>query len=134
MQVEGGCQCGKITYRAVVDPERATLCHCTDCQAMTGSPYRASVPANAGTFEILAGKPKIYVKRTSESGTPRAHGFCGDCGSPLYATSVENPQIYNLRIGNMKQRALLAPRRQIWCRSALPWSADIGALPKNEKQ
>jgi len=44
MDVQGSCHCGRIRYDAVVDPERVTICHCTDCQALTGTAYRVSVP------------------------------------------------------------------------------------------
>ena len=36
MHVEGGCHCGYIAYEAEVDPETVSICHCTDCQRMTG--------------------------------------------------------------------------------------------------
>ena len=43
MKVDGQCHCGNVTYEADIDPERASICHCTDCQALTGSPYRVTV-------------------------------------------------------------------------------------------
>ena len=70
MQVDGSCHCGRITYKAGVDPARASVCHCTDCQALSGGPYRVSVPAEAANFQLLTGKPKGYVK-TAESGAKR---------------------------------------------------------------
>jgi len=36
MKVQGSCHCGRITYEAEVDPGRVSLCHCTDCQTVTG--------------------------------------------------------------------------------------------------
>ena len=94
MRVEGKCHCGKIAYEATVDPDTVTICHCTDCQTLTGSAYRANIPAPAESFVLLRGQPKIYIK-TAESGTRRAHAFCPDCGTPIYATAVgENPPTY----------------------------------------
>ena len=61
MKVEGRCHCGNISYDAEVDPAKVTICHCTDCQTLSGSAYRASVPAPAATFK-LRGSPKTYVK------------------------------------------------------------------------
>ena len=57
MKVEGRCHCGKITYEAVVDPAKVSICHCTDCQMLTGSAYRASVPAPRETFVLRTGRP-----------------------------------------------------------------------------
>jgi hypothetical protein len=133
MKVQGRCHCGKITFEAEIDPERVNICHCTDCQMLTGTAYRTTVRAAAEGFVLLAGRPKIYIK-TAESGTKRAHAFCPDCGTPIYATAPENPTAYGLRVGTIAQRAALKPQRQFWCRSALPWAMDLRDLPQSERQ
>src|SRR5208283_3750354 len=40
MKIEGRCHCGQITYEAVVDADKVAICHCSDCQMLTGSAYR----------------------------------------------------------------------------------------------
>jgi hypothetical protein len=132
MQVEGRCHCGKITYEARVEPETVRICHCTDCQTLTGSAYRVVVRAPAASFALTSGTPKIYIK-TAESGTKRAHAFCPDCGTPLYAAAIADPPFYSLRLGAIKERAALRPTEQIWCRSALPWSADLLGIEQRER-
>ena len=133
MHVEGGCHCGNITYEAEVDPDSVNLCHCTDCQRMTGTAYRVTVRSLKGGFKLLSGQPTIYIK-TAESGNQRAQAFCPNCGTPLYATTVGNPEVYGIRVGTTRQREQLRPKRQGWCRSALDWVMNIDALPKNPKQ
>jgi hypothetical protein len=128
MKIEGNCHCGAIAYEAEVDPAKASICHCFDCQTLSGAPFRASVPARAEDFRILKGQPRTYVK-TAESGHRRAQGFCGDCGSPIYATSADAPTLYNLRLGAIKQRQQIPALRQIWCESALTWAQDVSGLP-----
>ena len=57
--------------------------------------------------------------------------FCPDCGSPIYATSVgPGPKVLGLRVGTIRQRDALPPRQQYWTRSAQPWLAHLGFLPK----
>lgn len=130
MKVDGRCHCRKITYEADVDPAMVGICHCTDCQMLTGSAYRVAVPAARESFRLLSGKPKVYVK-TADSGTRRAHSFCPDCGTPVHSSSVDpDPPTYSLRVGCLAQRAQLPPTRQIWCGSAVPWSADVSAVPR----
>jgi hypothetical protein len=133
MRVEGKCHCGKISYQAEVDPEKVTICHCTDCQNLSGSPYRASVPAPAATFVLRSGAPRTYVK-TADSGTRRVHAFCGDCGSPVYSCAPSDPPFYSLRVGCLDRRAELAPKKRIWCQSALPWSLDVEAIAEVDRQ
>ena len=126
MKIDGGCHCGYITYEAEADPERTSICHCTDCQHLTGTAFRTSIPAAEGSFRMLSGEPTIYVK-TAESGRKRAQAFCPRCGSPIYATAPgEGPKIYNIRVGTTRQRDRLVPKRQIWCRSQQQW---LGAVP-----
>ena len=133
MKIDGGCHCGSITYEAEINPERVSVCHCTDCQTGSGSAYRTNVPCEKNSFRLLTGEPKVYVK-TAESGNKRAQGFCADCGTPLFSSTVSNREVYVLRVGSIRQRAELHPRSQGWCRSAQPWSMDISALPRFEKQ
>jgi hypothetical protein len=133
MKIDGRCHCGKIVYQAEVDPDMLAICHCTDCQVLAGSAYRATIPARAGSFVLLRGEPKIYLK-TAESGNVRAHGFCADCGTPIYAATPGDSQHYSLRLGAIQQRAQLRPRRQIWCQSALGWAMDLGGIEKRDRQ
>lgn len=129
MRIEGQCHCGAIAYEAEVDPGKSSICHCTDCQIFSGAPFRASVPALAQDLHFRKGKPQTYVK-VADSGNRRAQGFCGTCGTSLYATSADDPKVYNLRLGAVRQRAQIPPRSQIWCESGQAWARDITALPK----
>ncbi|QND52330.1 GFA family protein [Phyllobacterium sp. 628] len=125
MKVDGSCHCGKITFEAEIDPDTVTICHCTDCQKLTGTAFRVSVPAISGTLQFLASTPKTYVKM-ADSGNERVQGFCADCGSPIYSTSPgPNPSRYGLRVGCLAQRDQLVPNQQVWLRSALSWLPDM---------
>jgi hypothetical protein len=132
MKIDGRCHCGQITYEAEVDPNAMLICHCTDCQTLTGSAFRAVVTAPAAHFVLRTGMPKSYVK-TAESGNKRRHAFCGNCGTPIYSCAVDNPQSYTLRIGAIAQRAAFSPQRQIWRRSRLNWVDTLTAVPTSEE-
>ena len=86
MKIDGACHCGYITFEAEADPEKTTICHCTDCQTGTGSAFRVSIPVSGTTFK-MSGTPTNYLKTTAESGRPRVQAFCPRCGSPIYSTS-----------------------------------------------
>jgi len=133
MKIEGSCHCGKIAFEAEADPNAAVICHCTDCQTLSGSAYRVSVPVAASSFRLLKGAPRIYIK-TAESGNKRAHGFCGDCGTAIYAAAQIDPTFYTLRFGTIRQRAEFRPTRQIWHRSATPWSSDLRSIQSVDRQ
>jgi hypothetical protein len=131
MQVDGKCFCGEITFQAEVDPNHVHICHCTDCQNLTGTAYRVTAAAPRDSFKLLTGKPKTFDK-IAEDGTKSAQAFCPNCGSPIYSAH-EGGSTYGLRSGCLKQRAELVPRKQIWCRSALSWPMNIEAIPKLQK-
>ncbi len=132
MYVEGGCHCGAISFTAEVDPSRVMVCHCTDCQILSGSPFRAVVPAPIETF-TLKGEPRSYIK-TAESGIKRIQAFCPVCGTPLYSAATENPKQVVLRLGSLKQRAELTPALQIWQRSSLSWVNNLSNIPGYQQQ
>jgi hypothetical protein len=74
MKIDGRCHCGFITYEAEIDPEKVMICHCTDCQTLSGSAFRSVVFTSEDTFKLLSGELKIYIK-TVESGTKRPQSF-----------------------------------------------------------
>ena len=133
MKVDGQCHCGLIRYQGEVDPANVSICHCTDCQTLTGSAFRVVVPVAGDRFQLLAGAPKIYVK-TAQSGNRRRQAFCPECGSPIYSSAVEDPAgVYMVRVGTLRQRAALRPTAQYWCGSARDWVNQISALPRFDR-
>jgi hypothetical protein len=134
MKIDGSCHCGAIRYEAEVDPGKVSLCHCTDCQVLSGSAFRVTVRAAEEDFRILKGQPKTYMK-TAESGARRIQAFCRDCGTPLYATSAgDGPKVFGIRLGTARQRHELAPARQFWRRSALNWLPPMDDLETHDGQ
>ncbi|MBY0330306.1 MAG: GFA family protein [Acetobacteraceae bacterium] len=134
MKVDGQCHCGEITYEAEVERDDIAICHCLDCQRLSGSAFRANVGARAEAFRIRTGTPRQYVKMGT-SGARRLHAFCGTCGSPIYSCAVENPPIYTLRLGALNQRVDLGrPKRQIWTKRRLPWLPRLDGVPECEGQ
>jgi hypothetical protein len=135
MRIDGTCHCGFITVEGEADPERTQICHCTDCQTGTGSAFRVSIPV-AGTAFKMTGQPTLYVKTTAESGKPRVQAFCPKCGSPIFSTTQGDgvQPSYTVRVGILRQRDQLMPRRQNWFRSARTWVTELAAIPRNEKQ
>ena len=131
MRIDGGCHCGRITYEADIDPEKVGVCHCTDCQTLSGSAFVVYMPVPKEALR-LRGEPKIYVK-TAESGSRRAQAFCPECGSRLYASAEKDPQVFNLRIGTVRQRARSRPRRSSGAAPRCPGSCDLGSIKRHTK-
>ncbi len=121
MKIDGACHCGHITYEAEVDPENIVICHCTDCQTLSGTAFRIVAHSKVGSFKLLSGQLKEYIK-TGGSGAGRPQGFCPECGTPIYGTSVGGgPKAHSLRVGTIRQRDTLVPTTQVWARSRQHW-------------
>ena len=130
----GGCICGGVRFTLRDDPVTVYACHCTDCQTLSGTAYRSVAFAKDGSFELLSGTLKTYVK-TADSGNERAQAFCPECGSPIYSGSPgDSPKNVGIRVGTCRQRDILRPTKRYWCGSAQDWSEDISSLPKVETQ
>ena len=112
MKIDGACHCGLITFQAEIDPE-VRVCHCTDCQSLTGSAFRVNVPVPADKVS-LSGEPTVYVK-TADSGARRAQAFSPNADRLIYAAPADvTPALYFIRVGTIRQRSELPPKVQIW--------------------
>ncbi len=133
MKIDGACLCGAYAYEAEINPEKVIVCHCTDCQVSSASAYRFGVMVAREQYRELRGTLKSFVK-TAESGAARALHFCPECGTSIYGADPEGATHFSLRLGTARQRGQLAPKAQVWHRSALPWVGSVAGLRANETQ
>lgn len=128
MKIDGSCHCGNLEYEADTEAGSAIICHCTDCQSLSGSAYRTIVFVDETTFRFRSGVPSVYVKK-AQSGRLREQTFCPVCGSPIYSTSVgEGSRSLGIRLGTVRQRENFIPHKQYWADSAQSWSGDLSAM------
>jgi hypothetical protein len=134
MKVEGQCHCGEIAFEAEIDPNKVEICHCLDCQILSGTAFRITAPAARDRFKLLSGNPQTYVK-VADSGIERALTFCPTCGASIYSTYAGDPSAdYSIRVGTLTQRDRLEPKRQIWTHRALYWLSTIEDIQKINEQ
>jgi hypothetical protein len=130
MRIDGGCHCGFIKYEAEVDPEKVIICHCTDCQALSGTAFRTVVFVEEDKFNLLSGDLKTYIK-TADSGRKRTQMFCPECGTQIYSAPVGGTsRTIGVRVGTARQRAELRPKKQYWCGSALDWVEELSSMER----
>lgn len=133
MHIDGQCHCGHVKYEAEIDPGQVSICHCADCQQLTGSAYRVTAATASDRIRLTANPPKLYLKH-GDNGRPRLQSFCPECGSPLFTTGEGADAAWTgIRVGTINQRRALRPSSQIWCRSALPWIHELDGLPGAEQ-
>ena len=128
MNIDGTCHCGRVAFEATIDPARVSICHCTDCQTLTGSPFRVTVLTARSDIRLTGAAPKMYVK-VGDNGGRRRQYFCPECGTPVFTSGDDGTGEWGIRWGCIRQRAELKPARQIWQRSAVPWLNEVDELP-----
>ena len=97
MQLEGGCYCGAVRYRAEGDPLMKGQCHCRECQyASGGGPNFTMALADAG-FRYTKGQPKAFRRKDLDK--PVTREFCGECGTQLLSRSPALPGTVLLKVG-----------------------------------
>ena len=87
IRVDGACYCGKVTIDGSVSADKVMACHCTDCQIFSGAPFRAVAVMSVDNVTI-AGPVQEY-RKVADSGNERVQGFCGNCGSQIFAADPE---------------------------------------------
>ncbi len=96
--MQASCQCGQLSAETTGDePAMTIICHCSDCQKRSGSPFgmMAYFPASAVT---VSGQAQEY-SRPTDSGATFTTGFCPQCGTTLYGRTSRIPEIVGLTVG-----------------------------------
>lgn len=123
MNISGKCFCGAIGYQAELDEKRIGICHCRDCQILSGSAFRMSSVVPIEHFRFTRGEPKYFDKR-ADSGAVRRMAFCGACGTHLCSLPTDNDStspFVSIRLSTASEFAQLKPVSEIFCDSRVAW-------------
>lgn len=86
--VSGGCLCGSIRFEATAEAAFQLLCHCTDCQTVSGAAAYAAYVVPIDTLNVTKGEP-AHFEVTAESGRINSRHFCPNCGTRVWAKLTE---------------------------------------------
>jgi hypothetical protein len=102
-EVQGGCHCGKVRFRAEINqPAQVHRCNCSICAACG---YLHLIVPQA-RFELLT-PPEALSEYRFNTGIAR-HLFCAHCGIKSFYVPRSNPQGYSLNVNCIDERAELA--------------------------
>ena len=130
-EIKGSCLCGKVSYYANAEPLFTFVCHCTTCQRATGSAFGVMIALPAAALTIN-GITKTY-DFVGDSGKPKRHRFCLECGSGLMNEGDVMPGVVIIFAGTLDNASWLKPTRQIYCDSAQPWVSLGGDMQRFTK-
>jgi len=106
MELQGGCYCGAVRYKATGDSMFSGQCHCRECQYMTGGHPNVIMAMPEAGFSYVKGSAKQY--RRSDLKDPVTREFCPECGTHLLAKSSKVPGQVLLKVGTLDDPAAFA--------------------------
>ncbi|HEU0195160.1 MAG TPA: GFA family protein [Gaiellales bacterium] len=118
---EATCSCGALRLQAEGEPVRISMCHCLACQRRTGSAFAIQARFPAERVQI-SGNARTY-RRLSDSGEERAFSFCPECGSTVYYTSADSPDLVAVPIGAFADPSFPPPTVSVHEACMHPWVA-----------
>jgi hypothetical protein len=114
----GGCVCGAVRYRLLEDPLELHVCHCPNCQTVSGSAFVMCMPVRTRSLERLQGEPELF-SFTSPDGLAKRTRRCPDCGSCIWGEITD--EIVALQAGTLDDTSWLKPIAHIFTSRAQPW-------------
>ena len=97
MDIEGGCYCGAVRYRASGDPLFKGQCHCRECQYISGGHPNVVLGISEAGFSYTKGEPKGFAR--SDLDAPVTREFCAECGTHLLTRAPAVPGAVLIKVG-----------------------------------
>lgn len=124
LQIEGGCYCGAVRYRAEQAPLGSMICHCRSCRRVAGAPVVAWLTFGRDRFRLIRGEPAEF--RSSE-GVRRT--FCPSCGTPLTYECAKCPDEIDVATCTLDNPEAFPPTHHSWAKHDLAWLRFGDGLP-----
>jgi hypothetical protein len=117
---EGGCHCGAVRFRVVIDTDEVTDCNCSICTKK--GLLHLIVPAEH--FTLLSGA-EVLTTYTFNTGMAR-HMFCSICGIHSFYRPRSHPEGFDVNVHCLDQD--LGSRFRIVPFDGQSWEENIKGL------
>ena len=124
-EMTGGCQCGRVRYRAQIADNEAYLCHCRMCQRATGGVSIAF--KNLARADVSwQHEPDWYA-----SSPVAKRPFCRECGTPL-GFAFDASANMDLTVGSFDDPSGFVPTSNFGVESRHAAWSDTSHLPSHK--
>lgn len=120
----GGCVCRAVRYSLNGAPLLVYVCHCHDCQSVSGSAYILSVVVR-GSDLAITGPVETFIRRTRRARDVQ-YRVCAECRCGLTANYAVATDFTSLRAGSLDDASWAVPIAQTSVASAIPWAVIPG--------
>jgi len=103
------------------EPFAVSICHCLDCQRRTGSAFGMQAGFSTDQVEI-AGRYSDYTRISDEADRkPHVFHFCPDCGSQVFYTEPDEPDVVVVSVGSFADPSFPPPTESGYDFRRHPW-------------
>jgi hypothetical protein len=127
----GGCACGAIRYQVSAEPALMNICQCRQCQRDSGTGHGAHLTF-VGAPVTLTGEARLWMT-TGENGTRKNRAFCPTCGSPVYISLPDMPEVFVASAASLDDPSRYKPQMVMWTAAGYDWDRPDPALAAYEK-
>jgi hypothetical protein len=113
------CCCGSLRAEATGEPAFVAVCHCTQCQRRTGSPFGVGTLFQKAQVRT-EGASKVYL-RGSDSGRKVEIHFCPECGSSVFWYAELYTDMVGIAFGSFADLSMRSPTLSVWETTRHPW-------------
>ena len=123
----GRCLCGVVSVKLHGKIDSIIHCHCSLCRKNSGTAFATNGFINKAEFEILSGQDDLSVFEF-KPGVKRH--FCRHCGSPVYSSNAQKPDLLRIRLGLLDSDIDERPISHNFIDSKANWHDLDAALPR----
>jgi hypothetical protein len=118
---EAACHCGQLRLEVEGDPFVVSICHCLACQRRTGSAFGMQAAFRPDQVQVR-GRFNDYT-RVSDEEDQRNHAFhfCPDCGSQVFYTEPDDPDLVVVSVGSFADPSFPPPTESGYESRRHPW-------------
>lgn len=124
----GGCICGAVRYESRGEPKHSVICHCRQCQRISGSGHAAQFAVPAESTRIQG--ELHYYDLTADSGSTAHCGFCPNCGNPILKQTEGYREVLFFHASTLDDPSLFQPEMVVYHESAPHWDRVDPDLPR----
>jgi hypothetical protein len=128
-QMNGSCLCGAVKYSVDEGFDAFYLCHCEQCQKVTGSAFASNILTSVDNIEWLSGEDKVVKYQDMTRDFSKA--FCGICGAGVPYVNRKKTHLV-IPAGSLNSAPSNSPEANLFKSESPYWLTD-GLAAKNFK-
>jgi hypothetical protein len=106
---QAACHCGQLRLDVEGDPFVVGICHCLACQRRTGSAFGMQAAFEPAQVTV-SGRYNTYRRISDEADLkPHDFHFCPECGSQVFYTEPDEPDLIVVSVGSFADPAFPPP-------------------------